>query len=166
MGESPVRYAIAAGLMAVAAVGWIDDYRPMSFKPRLAVHVGTGIVIAWAATRVNVGVGIPLHGAIVFTWWAFWTVSSINVINFMDGIDGIIGLQVAVYAVFTMRADSSPDGFAASVSDVACRSYGPGAGAAAPDRTRHLRDIRRRGFCKRTLTEARPRMGQRWSRGC
>lgn len=85
---------LAGGLMA-AAVGFIDDHRPVPPGVRLighavsaAVAVGSlaGASTAFAgASLATAGVGVAL--AVVFVTWL------INLTNFMDGIDGIAGVE-------------------------------------------------------------------------
>jgi len=82
----------ACGLALVAAIGWIDDHRPLSPWSRLGVHALAAAllacVVAWA--------GQPLWGAIIVFALALGLV---NVWNFMDGIDGIASSQAILVAV-------------------------------------------------------------------
>lgn len=100
-GTHPARWVMAGALLLVGIVGWIDDHRTISFKPRLLVHILTGVAVGWVARDIGAGLGAPVAGELVFVWWVFWTVSAINVTNFMDGIDAIIGLQIVVFAAFS-----------------------------------------------------------------
>lgn len=82
---------VVAAIVAVAAVGWIDDHHPLPAWPRIAVHLLAGFLIAGAVL-------LPLIHAESRMWW--WLpvlivaiAGSINAHNFMDGIDGILGLQ-------------------------------------------------------------------------
>ncbi|WP_189453718.1 hypothetical protein [Cognatilysobacter bugurensis] len=83
--------AFAAGMVAIALVGWLDDHRPLSARARFAVHVLASALFAaawlaetgsWAAATVAFGAGIALT----------------NVWNFMDGINGIAASQAACVA--------------------------------------------------------------------
>jgi len=89
---SPVFLFGASGLALVAAIGWVDDHRPLSPWGRLAVHIVAGallaIGIAWA--------GQPLWWAIVVMVLAL---GLINVWNFMDGINGLASTQMILVAV-------------------------------------------------------------------
>lgn len=87
--------------LAVAAVGFRDDLRPLPARVRLAVH---GAAAAWLVWRLG---GLPpVHalGAV-----ADWGVAGhllavvavvwvLNLYNFMDGIDGIAGAQAVFVA--------------------------------------------------------------------
>lgn len=100
-GRLPQGFAAAllGGGIAVAAIGWIDDHRPLKAVMRVLVHLAAS---AWAVyamsgvATVDVGFG-PLHLGVVFgssiavvlmTWL-------VNLYNFMDGTDGIAGTQAA-----------------------------------------------------------------------
>lgn len=84
--------AMALGLLLVAAVGWVDDHRPLSPWMRLAVHalaaacLGVGLHAEGASPGI-VAVGVVL--ALVLT----------NVWNFMDGIDGLAVSQALLVAL-------------------------------------------------------------------
>lgn len=91
-GRSPVFLFGACGLALVAAIGWIDDHRPLSPWARLGVHVLAAallaIGVAWA--------GQPL-------WWAIvvfvLSLGLVNVWNFMDGINGLASTQAILVAL-------------------------------------------------------------------
>jgi len=89
------------GMSAVAAVGWLDDHRPLSARLRLAVHVMAALIAALAL------LGVPatsLQG-LLFTTAVFWIVGLTNVWNFMDGIDGLATSQ-ALLVVLCIYAGS------------------------------------------------------------
>ena len=89
---SPVFLLGACGLALVAAIGWIDDHRPLSPWGRLAVHVLAAALLA---------IGVALSGQPV--WWAIIVMALalglINVWNFMDGINGLAATQMILVAV-------------------------------------------------------------------
>lgn len=100
-------YAIAvacagAGLAAVAAIGWIDDHRPLSPWLRLGIHALAGLLLAAAIHLLGGGgldVVLAFLGALVLT----------NVWNFMDGIDGLAASQAAlVAAAWALFAGQGP----------------------------------------------------------
>jgi UDP-N-acetylmuramyl pentapeptide phosphotransferase/UDP-N-acetylglucosamine-1-phosphate transferase len=84
------------GLALVAAVGWMDDHRPMRVSTRLAVHFIAAIGFVAA---------LPRYGAMGIDTWliaalqVFLLASAINFWNFMDGINGLIATQSATVAV-------------------------------------------------------------------
>jgi Fuc2NAc and GlcNAc transferase len=89
---------LAASLVMLTIVGWLDDERPLSVGVRLVSHVMCGVGVAIVVNRI-----IPMPGALNYlnlAWWIFWTVASINIVNFMDGIDGMIGSQGVVFGLY------------------------------------------------------------------
>ena len=82
---------VACGLFLVAAIGWLDDHRPMSPWPRLAVHVVSAALLAVAAWG---GGADAAHVAIAFVL----AVALTNIWNFMDGINGIAATQAILAA--------------------------------------------------------------------
>ncbi|MFL5482603.1 MAG: MraY family glycosyltransferase [Gemmatimonadaceae bacterium] len=96
--------ALIVAIVALAAVGWLDDTRSMRVGVRLAVHIACGVAI----TLVVAARG-PHAGVLEFlwlAWWVFWTVASINIVNFMDGLDGMVSAQGVVYGVFVFSLAS------------------------------------------------------------
>lgn len=93
--------ALVGGGTAVAAIGFMDDRRPMPAWLRLVVHVSAAIwALAWIGAPAAVRVGaqiIPLGwaGAILTTLGIVWT---LNLFNFMDGIDGIAASEAIFMA--------------------------------------------------------------------
>lgn len=91
-GKSPAWLLGACGLALVAAIGWVDDHRPLSPWSRLGVHgLAAGLLalgVAWA--------GQPLWwGVVVFAL----SLGLVNVWNFMDGIDGLASTQAILVAL-------------------------------------------------------------------
>lgn len=83
---------LAAGLVLVAGIGWMDDHRPMSPWPRLLVHVVASVLLGWGIYRAT--------GSFVFGVQAFVTAMLLtNIWNFMDGIDGLAASQAAIVAL-------------------------------------------------------------------
>ena len=92
--ETALVLAGAGGL--VAAVGLVDDHRPLSVRARLSTHVvaalaglaGLGGLGAIEFGGVPIDLGWPgdLFGVVVLVWL-------LNLYNFMDGIDGLAGVE-------------------------------------------------------------------------
>lgn len=93
--------ALFGGGLAVAAIGFLDDRRPVSPGIRLAVHVGSAV---WAVFWIG---GLPAlragdevlrlgsAGAVLAVLGLTWT---LNLFNFMDGIDGIAASEAVFIA--------------------------------------------------------------------
>ncbi|HVI26585.1 MAG TPA: glycosyltransferase family 4 protein [Xanthomonadaceae bacterium] len=88
--ERPLFVAIAAGLLLVAGIGWLDDHRPLSPWLRLGVHA-----LASACLACGIAPDAGLAGALL----AFAAAMALtNVWNFMDGIDGLAASQALLVA--------------------------------------------------------------------
>ena len=84
----------------VAAVGWIDDHRPLPAWSRLLVQMlavalwlAPLILSAMQAAPAQVLTTTPLQTAVIVLLLALICLWSINLHNFMDGIDGLLALQ-------------------------------------------------------------------------
>ena len=80
--HAPVLWCFAAGLVLVAAVGWLDDHRPLSPWLRLVVQAVAGAIL---------GAGLYGSGETMLTaaLALVLVMVLVNVWNFMDGIDGL-----------------------------------------------------------------------------
>ncbi|MEQ8967708.1 MAG: glycosyltransferase family 4 protein [Azospirillaceae bacterium] len=87
--------AVLAGAVALMAISWLDDRRPLGPLPRLGVQ----------AAAVAVGLALLPGDAAVFQGWLpLWADRAVtalgwlwfvNLFNFMDGIDGLAGTETA-----------------------------------------------------------------------
>ncbi|ROU05810.1 hypothetical protein [Lysobacter enzymogenes] len=84
--------AFGLGLTAIAAIGWVDDHRPLSPWLRLAVHILAAALLAAAVWHARGDLWLALAA------FAF-AVGLTNVWNFMDGIDGLAASQAALVAL-------------------------------------------------------------------
>jgi UDP-N-acetylmuramyl pentapeptide phosphotransferase/UDP-N-acetylglucosamine-1-phosphate transferase len=92
-----VRFAIA--LLAVAAIGWIDDHRPLPAWLRLVVHVAAALGFLLPVAADAGGAGLLLAACAVLL-----LVTAVNFWNFMDGINGIASLQALFVAAVLVHA--------------------------------------------------------------
>ncbi|MFU8813947.1 MAG: glycosyl transferase [Pseudomonadales bacterium] len=90
LGSQPAA-ALAAGGLALAAIGLWDDLREVSPLLRLLMHA--------LAAAALVAVSMPQSAWIVLAVAGFALVWQINLYNFMDGIDGLAGAQGLVFLV-------------------------------------------------------------------
>ncbi len=107
-----------AGMLAVAAVGWWDDHRPLSPWSRLLVHAlaGAGFSMALLYTTGS-------RGQAMFAFLAVLVL--VNVWNFMDGIDGLAATQAAVCAVAFLFWLPGPWSWLAAALLAACCGFLP-----------------------------------------
>lgn len=88
--------ALTAGAGLVAAIGWMDDRRPLSARWRLLVHLtSASLLVASMSGHPQ----LPLPG-LMLDWNVFAYVVLalgvawlLNLFNFMDGIDGIAATE-------------------------------------------------------------------------
>lgn len=97
----PVLAPALAGFAAVAAVGLVDDHRPLSPWFRLVVHaIASGMLAfgTWMAWRDPWWAAIAFLSSMVLT----------NVWNFMDGIDGIAATQAMLLSAALACLGATP----------------------------------------------------------
>jgi UDP-N-acetylmuramyl pentapeptide phosphotransferase/UDP-N-acetylglucosamine-1-phosphate transferase len=88
---SPAERALLIGVLLIATVSFVDDFRHVPAALRFTVHTFAAMLLV-AAVVVP-----PLRHTIVLAAIAMiWIVGFTNAYNFMDGIDGIAGLQAVV----------------------------------------------------------------------
>jgi len=91
--------AVVVPALAIAAVSWLDDLRPLRNRIRFGIHLA-----AAAATTALLGpigeVDLSSFGRLDLAGAAWpltliWIIGMTNAFNFMDGIDGIAGITAA-----------------------------------------------------------------------
>jgi UDP-N-acetylmuramyl pentapeptide phosphotransferase/UDP-N-acetylglucosamine-1-phosphate transferase len=87
-----------AGVLAVAAIGWIDDHGGLAVRLRLVAH---GVAACALLPLVLLPEAVPAWPVpVAAAWWIFCAIAAANVVNFIDGIDGLIGLTALVFGGF------------------------------------------------------------------
>lgn len=110
--------AFVVGVLLVAAVGWIDDHKPLSPWVRLSVHVLAGALFAVA---IQYGFGnvwlslLALVAVLVLT----------NIWNFMDGINGIAATQTMLAASAVALLAGGAWAFVGAALAAACLGFLP-----------------------------------------
>lgn len=114
----PLLAAFGIGTAAVAAVGWIDDHRPLSPWSRLTVQALAALVFAVALVHVHAdfGLGVAAFAAIMVLT---------NVWNFMDGINGLATSQALIVASGLALVMAGPASALAWVLVAACAGFLP-----------------------------------------
>jgi UDP-N-acetylmuramyl pentapeptide phosphotransferase/UDP-N-acetylglucosamine-1-phosphate transferase len=93
-GCFPAIIFFTIGLLLIAAVSLLDDWRELAIARRFAVHL-------LAAALVSIGGLFFTGGSLLFYLFSFvLIVSMINLYNFMDGIDGLAGLEGLFGGIF------------------------------------------------------------------
>ena len=86
--------SFSLGLLAIGAIGWWDDHRPLSAWLRLIVHVLASAQFLWLLQGPPTDVTTLLQ----FALGLFWLVMLVNFWNFIDGINGLASLQALIAA--------------------------------------------------------------------
>lgn len=82
--------------LAMFALGFVDDLRPLGARKKLAGQILIALVAALWVSTIEV-VQVPWSGAKVdLGWWGIaltvlWLVAFTNLVNLVDGIDGLAG---------------------------------------------------------------------------
>jgi Fuc2NAc and GlcNAc transferase len=127
---------IAGAGAIVAIVGFIDDYRGLSVKVRLAAHFFAAALGVYCLQGLP---GISMFGYVMDFWLLEYAVAAVylvwllNLYNFMDGIDGIASIEAitvlsgfSVLALYSGYADVIlPLLLAASVAGFLCWNFPP-----------------------------------------
>lgn len=114
----------AVAFALVAAVGWLDDHRPLGALPRLVVHLAAATLVAAAlpAAALVPSAALVALGVASLAW-------SINLHNFMDGIDGLLAMQAAfvlgALAIALVLAGELPLAHALAVATAATLAFLP-----------------------------------------
>ena len=90
--ESFLLSCFVIGLVLVAAIGWLDDHRPLPAWPRLLVHALAAFLLAWGVHDSTPGLIAPILAFVLAMVLA-------NIWNFMDGIDGLAASQAVIVAL-------------------------------------------------------------------
>lgn len=110
--------AFGLGLALVAAIGWIDDHRPLSPWLRLGVH-------ALAAALLAAGLWLARGDAALALAAFVFAVGLTNVWNFMDGINGLAASQAALVALALAGFGGPVWGWLALALMAACLGFLP-----------------------------------------
>ncbi len=117
-GPLPILLAFGLGTGLVAAVGWVDDHRPLSPWLRLGVHALAAAVFAAVLAREGAGaaaVAVGFLAPLVLT----------NIWNFMDGIDGIAASQAVIVVLACLPFLPDPHDALALALVAACMGFLP-----------------------------------------
>ncbi len=109
--------SVAIALVMVAAVGWIDDHRPLSARVRIVVHFLAAIILLALPIlfmpKTALAGGTPTWSEILIVICFLAVVAtlivwSINLHNFMDGINGLLACQaIFVFVVLALACGNA-----------------------------------------------------------
>ncbi len=89
-------WIVLLGGTVLAVMGLIDDFRPISWKPRIFVQFFVAIAVAVCGVRATLFLQDPIFGAVASVLWMVVLVNSFNFLDNMDGLSGGIGLVVCL----------------------------------------------------------------------
>ena len=112
----PLLWGILAGATLLAVVGLIDDFRNLSWKPRLAVQVLVAVGLVLGGVRGTLFVPGPLVGAAVTVLWILVLVNAFNFLDNMDGLSaGIALIAASLFALVLLVGTPRPHWLVAGV---------------------------------------------------
>lgn len=77
--------AILVGASLCAAIGLLDDWRPLKWIPKLIPTLGGGVLLWVAGIRTGIG-GHPVADFVLLLVWVVVVTHALNVIDNMDGV--------------------------------------------------------------------------------
>lgn len=105
---------LAATILSVT--GLIDDFRPLSWKVRIAIQFGVSIAIVISGVRATIFADNLWIGGIASVLWFVVLVNSFNFLDNMDGLSGGIALIVSIiFAVMMLTKPGDPHWFVGGV---------------------------------------------------
>lgn len=101
---------------AIMLLGIVDDFRNLSWPPKLLVQMAVAIALIAGGVRVTLFVDAPWVGwATAFLWIVVLT-NAFNFLDNMDGLSGGIGLIASTFfAIIMLTGTSHPRWFVAGV---------------------------------------------------
>jgi UDP-GlcNAc:undecaprenyl-phosphate GlcNAc-1-phosphate transferase len=106
--QSELWMLLAAGTL-LSAAGLLDDLRPVSWKPRLALQFAVACGLVAGGIRGTVFVEHPWIGAGLTMLWIVGLINSLNFLDNMDMLSGGIGLIAAtLFAVIMLTMTGEP----------------------------------------------------------
>lgn len=102
-------WMLIGGGALLSAAGLLDDLRPISWKPRMALQFAVALALIAGGVRATVFVDYPWVGAVLTL---FWIVGLVNSLNFLDNMDALAGgvalIACVLFAVVMLAMTSEP----------------------------------------------------------
>lgn len=107
-------WGIIAAATILSVTGLIDDFRPLSWKFRIALQLGVSIAVVYSGVRATIFIDNAWIGGILSVIWFVVLVNSFNFLDNMDGLSGGIALIVSsIFAVMMLIKPGDPHWFVA-----------------------------------------------------
>ena len=120
---TPVK-GILGGAALIAAVGAIDDWRPLGAAPKLAGQVAAALILVLCGVTMD-NATLPFVGRVEFgaagdVLTLVGLVALMNVVNFSDGIDGlaagVCAISAAAFAIIAFDLGKDAAGVLAAIT--------------------------------------------------
>jgi UDP-GlcNAc:undecaprenyl-phosphate GlcNAc-1-phosphate transferase len=114
LADDGLAWAIAAGGLAIAALGLRDDVKGVPARTKLAVELAVAGLLFAAGLRID-AVALPLLGTVQLGWLSLpvtllWVAGVTNAVNLIDGLDGlaagVAGLAAAATGLLAILGGS------------------------------------------------------------
>jgi UDP-GlcNAc:undecaprenyl-phosphate GlcNAc-1-phosphate transferase len=102
-------WMLIGGGALLSAAGLLDDLRPISWKPRMALQFAVAIGLVSGGIRGSIFVEYPSIGAVLTVMWIVGLINSMNFLDNMDALSSGIGLIASViFAVVMLSLTGEP----------------------------------------------------------
>ena len=109
-------WGILAGATLLAVVGLIDDFRNLSWKPRLAVQMLVAVGLVVGGVRGTLFLPSPIIAAAVTVVWILVLINAFNFLDNMDGLSpGIALIAASLFAFVLLLGTPRPHWLVAGV---------------------------------------------------
>ncbi len=134
MARSGQFWILAVSGVIVATMGFLDDYRPLPWQPRLFVQLGIAVTLASCGFRATVFASQPWIGFILTVLWIGVLINAFNFLDNMDALSSGIGLIASVmFAAVMLTSTADPKWFvggvllvlAGSIAGFLCHNWPP-----------------------------------------
>lgn len=127
-------WGVVAAATILSITGLIDDFRPLSWKLRIALQFGISAAVVMSGVRASIFLIYPWMGILLSIMWMVVLVNSFNFLDNMDGLSGGIGLITSTtLAVMMLTKPGDPHWFvggfflivAGSLMGFLCHNWSP-----------------------------------------
>ncbi|MDX1967734.1 MAG: MraY family glycosyltransferase [Planctomycetaceae bacterium] len=107
--RAPRLWAVLIAASVLAAMGLLDDFRPIPWQPRLCLQFLCAAGVVACGVRATFFVENPWIGGLVSVAWFVVLVNSFNFLDNMDGLSGGIAFIVCgIFALMMLRVPGEP----------------------------------------------------------
>lgn len=134
MSRSGEFWILALAGVIVATMGFLDDYRPLPWQPRLLMQLGIAVGLASCGFRATVFASQPWIGFVLTVLWIGVLINAFNFLDNMDALSSGIGLIAAtMFAAVMLTSAADPKWFvggvllvlAGSIAGFMCHNWPP-----------------------------------------